>query len=255
LHGVRRRGIFVFVSRFTVGICELIVNRRFGPLAPGATRDRVREALGEPDTVSAPDVVVEPMSIWVYGKSLCRGHLEFHFNADALWMIFADYLPLRRHRSQRFRFEPGCLGGLTLPSAAEVRAALRTDGAPEPRFEHIDPRWSDPPPPAEGPRIGTRIWNKAAGRARAREVKSASYGQLIWPGGTALGIGYHHATTPTGERLVSEDIVLVMTVPMEPTTEICKERLSAGGEAAAQGRGGEVGVVGSKTRRLMQITK
>lgn len=203
------------MSRFTVDIRALIVDRRFGPLAPGATRDRVRAVLGAPDTVSAPGAVVEPMSIWVYGKTLCRGHLELHFHADALWMIFADYLPLRRQRAERFCFDPGCLGGLTLPSAAEVRTALRAGGAPEPRFTPLDPRWSDPPPPAEGPRIGTRGWNKAVRHTQARGVETASYGELRWPGGATLGIGYLHAEKPSGERIVSEDIVLVMTVPME----------------------------------------
>lgn len=207
------------MSRFTVDVCELIVNRRFGPLAPGASRDRVRELLGGPDTVSAPGAVVAPMGIWVYGKTLCRGHLEFHFNGDALWMIFADYLPLRRHRAERFCFEPGCLGGLTNPSVAEVRAALHAGGAPEPRLERIDPRWSDPPPPAEGPRIGTRVWNKAVQRAQARDVEGASYALLRWPGGTTLGVGYMHAQTPSGERIVSEDIVQVLTVPMEHESE------------------------------------
>lgn len=206
------------MSRFTVELCELIVERRFGPLMPGATRDHVREALGEPDTRSAPGAVAEPMSIWVYGRSLCRGHLELHFNGDALWMIFADYLPLRRYRSERFCFEPGCLGGLTFPAAAEVRAELGALGAPEPRFEHTDPRWSDPPP-GEGPRIGTRVWNRAVRRAQAREVTSASYAQLIWPSGTVLSVGYHRATTPADEQLLSEDVVLVMTVPMERTTD------------------------------------
>src|SRR5689334_19711582 len=105
---------------FSVDIFDLIVNARFGPITRGATKDVVRDALGEPDTRSNPGVVVEPMSIWVYGKTVCRGHLEFHFMEDRLWSIFADYLPLRRYRSTRFQFDPGCLGGLVLPSLKEV---------------------------------------------------------------------------------------------------------------------------------------
>jgi hypothetical protein len=203
-----------FVMSFVVDISELIVRGRFGPLAPGATQTTVREALGEPDARNAPGVLVEPVSIWVYGKTLCRGHLEFHFLAEKLWMIFADYLPLRRYRSTCFRFEPGCLGGLTLPSAAEVRQALGSDGASVPRFDPLDPRWSDPPPPEAGPRSGTREWNQAVRRTRAKDVDSATYGQLIWPSGASLTIGYHHAIAASGERLVSEDIVQVLTVPM-----------------------------------------
>lgn len=203
------------MTRFLVDISELLLRRQFGPIAPGANKEQVRAALGEPDTQNAPGVLVEPMSIWVYGKTLCRGHLEFHFRADALWMIFADYLPLRRYRSPRFCFEPGCLGGLTYPSTAEVIQALAVDGAPSPRMERLDPRWSDPPPPTSGPRIGTRLWNKAAQKSQATEIESASYGQLAWPEGTTLGVGYHHAVTPSGERLFSEDVILVMTVPME----------------------------------------
>lgn len=207
--------ILILMTRFLVDIGELILRQRFGPLARGATQDLVREVLGEPDTKNAPGALVEPMSIWVYGKSLCRGHLEFHFRADALWMIFADYLPLRRYRSPRFCFEPGCLGGLTFPAAAEVRHALAGGGAQVPRWELSDPRWSDPPPPAAAPRIGTRQWNKVVRKTRAKDIDSASYAQLIWPGGASLGVGYHHAVLASGERLFSEDVILVMTVPME----------------------------------------
>lgn len=195
-------------------IFELIVHGRFGPFAKGATQAMVQESLGEPDARNNPGALVEPMSIWVYGKTICQGHLEFHFAADKLWMIFADYLPLRRYRSKQFRFEPGCLGGRVLPSVNEVRAALAKAGAPEPRFELIDQRWGDPPPPNDGPRIGTRDWNKAVRGARAKDEGSAHYAQLVWPSGTALGIGYHHAVGKNGERLLSEDVVQVLTVPM-----------------------------------------
>lgn len=199
---------------FVANIFELIVEGRFGPLRRGATQDLVREALGEPDARNNPGALVEPMSIWVYGKTLCYGHLEFHFAADKLWTIFADYLPLRRYRSKRFRFDPGCLGGRTFPSVAEVKAALEKDGAPVPRFEALHPSYADPPPSSDGPRIGTREWRKTVRRTRAKDEDSAYYGQLIWPSGAALGIGYHHAIAASGERLLSEDIVQVITVPM-----------------------------------------
>ena len=78
---------------FLVTIHELVVLGRFGPIERGATQATVRQALGAPDAVNAPGALVDPVSIWVYGKSLCRGHLEFHFLAEKLWMIFADYLP------------------------------------------------------------------------------------------------------------------------------------------------------------------
>lgn len=201
---------------FVVHIAELVVHGRFGPIGKGATQPAVLDALGEPDARNALGVLPENVSIWVYGKSLCNGHLEFHFLSDKLWMIFADYMPLRRYRSAVFRFEPGCLGGRAFPAVAEVIQALGSGGAPAPRFERLDPRWSDPPPPTQGPRIATRAWNQAVRKAHAKDqdVDSASYGQLIWTSGTALGVGYHHAVTASGERLVSEDLVLVMTVPM-----------------------------------------
>ena len=82
-------------------------------------------------------------------------------------------------------------------------------------MELSDPRWSDPPPPASGPRIATRQWNKVVRKTRASDIDSASYAQLIWPGGTSLGVGYHHAVMASGEQLFSEDVILVMTVPME----------------------------------------
>lgn len=81
--------------RYEISARELMEEGRFGPIGPGATFASVRDALGEPDTKSLPGALVEPASIWVYGKSVCRGHLEFHFLEDKLWMIFADYLPLR----------------------------------------------------------------------------------------------------------------------------------------------------------------
>jgi hypothetical protein len=199
---------------FCVNAHELLVLGRFGPLTRGATQATVRAALGEPDTKNAPGTLVEPVSIWVYGKRICRGHLEFHFLADDLWMIFADYLPLRRYRCPRFHFDPDCLGGLTLPAISDIQRALASDRAPAPTFANLDPRWSDPPPPASGPRIGTREWSKAVRRASATEEDSASYGTLTWPSGASLGVGYHHAIAASGERLVSEDVALVMTVPM-----------------------------------------
>lgn len=199
---------------FVVDISQLVVQGRFGPLAKGATQSAVLDALGEPDARNAVGVLPENVGIWVYGKSLCNGHLEFHFLADKLWMIFADYMPVRRYRRAAFSFEPGCLGGRAFPSVAEVVRRLATGDAPAPRFELLDPRFSDPPPPPHGPRIATRAWNQAVRRSGAKGVESASYGQLIWPSGTALGVGYHHAVAASGEQLVSEDIVLVMTVPM-----------------------------------------
>ena len=199
---------------FSVTIHELVVLGRFGPIERGATQATVRQALGAPDAVNAPGALVDPVSIWVYGKSLCRGHLEFHFLAEKLWMIFADYLPLRPCRSASFRFAPGCLGGLTFPSVAELHQSGELGGSRVPTFETLDPRWSDPPPPAAGPRLGTRVWNKTVRRTKATEVDQASYAKLTWPSGASLGVGYLHATAASGERLVSEDVVFVLTVPM-----------------------------------------
>lgn len=201
---------------FSVTVHELIALGRFGPLERGATQQSVLAALGPPDAKNAPGVLVEPVSIWLYGKTPCRGHLEFHFLAENLWMIFADYLPLRLYRSPHFRFEPGCLGGLTFPAVAEVVRCFAGSGAPAPTFTNLDPRWSDPPPPACGPRVDTRLWNKAVRRARIEDQdrETASYGQLTWPSGASLGVGYHHATATSGERIFSEDVVIVMTVPM-----------------------------------------
>lgn len=205
--------------RHEVNARELIEKGRFGPIGPGATFESVRDALGDPDTRSRPGALVEPASIWVYGKSVCRGHLEFHFLQDRLWMIFADYLPLRPCRAPQFRFDPDCLGGLVYPSAAEVLQSFASGGSPAPTLERLDARWSDPPPPdsqdARISRIGTRDWNRAVRKARATEVQTASYARLIWPSGSSLGIGYHHAVSAAGERLVSEDVIVVMTVPMD----------------------------------------
>lgn len=203
---------------FVVDISELIIQGRFGPLGRGATQREVRAALGEPDARNAPGALVEPASIWIYGRKLCYGHLEFHFLEDKLWSIFADYLPLGRYHSERFCFEPGVLGGRAYPSVTEVCSDLiegEGDGdALIPGFEQLDPRWSDPPPPEKEPRIETRLWNKIVRMKGTKDGGSLCYAQLVWPSGSTLGVGYHHATTASGERLLSEDVVLVMTVPM-----------------------------------------
>ena len=134
-------------TRIAITITSLMLERRFGPIAPGAKQSDVLTALGTPSSKSNPGALPSGIETWVYGRTLCRGHLEFHFNEGALWMIFADYLPLRDYRSPWFSFDPGCLGGLTLPAADDVIAALGV--APR-----IEPPWvprGETPPPAPHP--------------------------------------------------------------------------------------------------------
>jgi hypothetical protein len=202
---------------------DLVFSRRFGAIAPGATRADVRDALGEPDATHAH----AHTPIWVYGKTLCRGHLEFHFLDEKLWMIWADYLPLRRYRSARFAFDRGCLGGLTSPSVAVVLRALADGPGPERRGmpAGIDP--PPTPPPASVTRVGTRAWAKAVRRSAAHastrlEVHEVIEGSLTWPSGAALGVGYRYAApegapaAPRDARLVGEAIVVTLSVPMLP---------------------------------------
>lgn len=197
---------------FQVRADELLVTRRFGPLEPGVNRREVREALGAPDSVSAPGVLTEGMAIDVYGRTLCRGHLEFHYLEERLWMIFADYLPLRRYRSARLAFDPGCLGGLTLPSIAEVVRAVPT--MPPPRAEPLRGIQRIDPALTASPRVPVREWAKAVKRAAAMNEDEAVGERILWPSGAALVIGCRWAELPAGGRLVSEDVVFSVSVPM-----------------------------------------
>ena len=197
-----------------IAVDDLLIEGRFGPLRPGVKRQEVLRALGPPDTHSYR-MPVERATIWVYGK-VCRGHLELHFlEGDELWMIFSDYLPIRRHRTAAFRIEPGCLGGLVTPPVGEVVAALARRGV-HATVSPRDPRWSDAPPPKDMRRIAVRDWNRTCRAIEHASVESSFHAEVRLPSGVILGVGTEVATLPSGERVAREDAVIVMSAPMSP---------------------------------------
>jgi hypothetical protein len=62
---------------------DFIATGAFGPLSLGANREEVKSAFGVPPTWST-ESACERAAIWKYGD------IEFHFDNDRLWLIFAD---------------------------------------------------------------------------------------------------------------------------------------------------------------------
>lgn len=195
-------------------IDDLLSESRLGELVPGATRADVSRVLGLPVTWSNA-MPVERATIWLYGKP-CRGHVELHFtDDDALWMVFSDYLPIRRIRTPCFELDPGCLGGITPPTADRVHAMLTTRAvAYTTRLR--DPRWADPPPPPDVPRVPIARWNAMLRReGRGAVTDSALHAETTTRSGAVLGLGYEKATLSSGEVRISEDVVMVVSVGFE----------------------------------------
>lgn len=206
----RRRLPLPAVPRFAVD--DLLVGGCLGPLAPGAKRPEVLAALGQPDAHSN-GMPVAQATIWVYGQT-CHGHLELHFlENDELWMIFSDYLPLRRHRTAAFRLDPGCLGGLVAPPVSAVLAALARRGV-HATVSPRDPQWSEPPPEETVRRIPVREWNRVCRAVDPAAIASSFHSEVRLPTGVILGVGSELATLPSGESVAQEDAVIVLSAPM-----------------------------------------
>ncbi|MEZ0076923.1 hypothetical protein [Planotetraspora sp. GP83] len=70
-----------------VSLLEVLRSGRFGPIALGDSRTRLRHLLGNPDAYAiTPSEDPRFEGIWLYGD------LEFHFydETDTVWMIYTD---------------------------------------------------------------------------------------------------------------------------------------------------------------------
>lgn len=86
-----------------VSLLEFLKTGRFGSLEVGDSRRRVEQLFGAPPSWSA-EHEVERASIWKYGD------IEFYFNDDLLWMIFADGFSILSG-ARRLKILPGVLSG------------------------------------------------------------------------------------------------------------------------------------------------
>ncbi len=185
---------------------HVIATGRLGPVGLGSSRASVEAALGQPSTFGIGDSAATA-EIWVYGRTLGRGHLELHFAGDGLSFVFADYLPLRRFRNDRFDFEPGCFGGLTLPNAKRVIASLASGGV-HVRQELRAPNGETVPPNAET--VEAERFGKSARRGERRDVQDAT---IVLDGGGRLSLGY--VVVFAAERsYVSDRVVTSVSVPL-----------------------------------------
>ncbi len=77
------------MPRIAVSTRDFLRTGEFGPIRPGLSRDALRGLLGDPEGWSLGPGKRKPASraaIWQYGD------VEFHFNGDTLWLIFADHI-------------------------------------------------------------------------------------------------------------------------------------------------------------------
>ena len=101
-----------------VSLLDFMRSGRFGPVVLGATRERLRRRLGEPDALGGTSRRQRVPTIWKYGD------VEFHFGreADRLWMIFMDDFQVPSGGS-RFGVDPWIIDrGLPL---GELKRQLR----------------------------------------------------------------------------------------------------------------------------------
>ena len=67
-----------------ISLREWIATGKFGAIQIGDTRADVAACLGKPPQWSTPAKTPAKAEIWKYGD------IEFYFNDETLWMIFAD---------------------------------------------------------------------------------------------------------------------------------------------------------------------
>ena len=197
-----------------ISIDTFLLTGRFGSLPRGATREKVLATLGPPDDYAFGGPVMEA-AYWVYGET-CRGHIELHFDdGAALRSIYSDYLPLRRQSWSHLRVDPGCLGGLVPPSVDKVLARLGELGLNGLAVQPRDPRWADPCPPADLPRVAVADWKKRCRGLDAASIEARFHSELRLPSGVILGIQSHIAALPSGDRIAQQDHICVLSAPYD----------------------------------------
>ena len=72
------------MPKVSVSMQGFLRTGEFGPVRLGISRRQLRGHLGEPEDWGPAPKAKHNAGIWKYGE------IEFHFNGDTLWLIFAD---------------------------------------------------------------------------------------------------------------------------------------------------------------------
>ena len=102
------------MPQVVVSMLDFLRTGEFGPVRLGISRAQLRGHLGEPEEWGPAPKAKHHAGIWKYGD------IEFHFNGDALWLIFADHVE-QLHGGRAIDLDPWILGG-----AASVEQVLES---------------------------------------------------------------------------------------------------------------------------------
>jgi len=92
------------MPKVSVSMQDFLRTGEFGPVRLGISRRQLRDHLGEPENWGPAPRAKHNASIWKYGD------IEFHFNGDTLWLIFADDVE-NLHGGRAIDLDPWVLDG------------------------------------------------------------------------------------------------------------------------------------------------
>lgn len=114
------------MTQIIVSMQDFLRSGEFGPIRLGISRDQLRGHLGDPEDWGPFPKSERHATIWKYGD------IEFHFNEDTLWLIFADNVEKLRG-GRAIDLDPWVLnGGALVGQVLECLAAARI---PHPRID------------------------------------------------------------------------------------------------------------------------
>lgn len=95
------------MPKVSVSMQEFLRTGELGPVRLGISRRQLRGHLGEPEDWGPTPRAKHNAGIWKYGD------IEFHFNGDTLWLIFADDVE-KLHGGRAIDLDPWVLNGEVL---------------------------------------------------------------------------------------------------------------------------------------------
>ena len=107
------------MTKITVSMQDFLRTGEFGPVRLGMLRGQIRSLLGEPEDWGPSPRAKHNVGIWKYGD------IEFHFNEDVLWLLFADDIGTL-DGGKAIDFDPWVLSGAA--SAESVLVDLEAAG-------------------------------------------------------------------------------------------------------------------------------
>ena len=110
---------------------DFLQTGEFGPIRLGLSRRQLRSRLGEPEAWGPAPRAKHNAGIWKYGD------VEFHFNGDMLWLIFADHVTTLKG-GRAIDLDPWVLNG-----NATINQALSDLEESHIPFQRIDWKFDD----------------------------------------------------------------------------------------------------------------